>query len=499
MSEDLKVLLVSSEAVPFAKTGGLADVVGALPKELNKLGCEVRVIIPCYSLIEKSNKLDAVPGIDDLRIPMGEEIQKGAVKKTLTPEGVEFYFLGSEKYYRRSHTPQGIYVDAQTGKDYPDSPDRFIFFSRGVLEFIKASGWKADVIHTNDWHSALVPFYLKTLCKEDPFFNGTAVLLTIHNISYQGIFEKDVLYKIGLSEGASHLSAPLEFYDRVNFMRAGIVCANLLNTVSPTYAREIQTKEFAYGLESDLLSRKDDLYGVVNGIDYSIWSPEVDKNIPFRYTSSNLSGKKKDKERLLKKAGLPVHEGDDVPLIGSISRLVDQKGFDILSEVMEEMLALDLQFILLGTGQPKYHEFYQEVGKRHPKKAATFLTFDEGLAHEIEAGADMFLMPSRYEPCGLNQLISLKYGTIPVVRATGGLTDTVIDFDPQNGNGNGFVFTDYSGNELLKTIRRALEAYQDKKTWSRLIANAMGADHSWRASAQEYVKLYRKAVEKDRR
>ena len=491
MSDKLKVLLVAAEAVPFAKTGGLADVVGALPKELVKLGCEVRVIIPNYSLIEKNYQLDTVAGLDDLRIPVGGEIQKGAVKKAPTIHGIDFYFLESEEYYHRSTTPQGIYVDAETGEDYPDSPDRFIFFARGVLEFLKASGWKADLIHANDWHSGLIPLYLKTLYREDSFFNETALLYTIHNISYQGIFDRSILSKIGLDEEDS---GPLQFFGNVNFMKAGITCADLLTAVSPTYAREIQTEEFAYGLEGVLVSRRDDLFGVVNGIDYSIWSPELDEKIPFQYASGDLSVKKKNKEYLQKKAGLSIHNKKDVPLIGAISRLVDQKGFDILSEIMDEMLELDLQFILLGSGGPEYHEFYREIGKKYPKKTAVFLTFDDRLAHEIEAGADMFLMPSRYEPCGLNQLISLKYATIPIVRATGGLADTVDDFDPRSGKGNGFVFAVYSSRELFQTIERALKTYRDKRTWSRLMTNAMNADHSWRASADKYIELYQKAV-----
>ena len=496
MTEKLKVLLVASEAVPFAKTGGLADVIGALPKELVELGCEVRVLIPNYTLIEKSHKLESVAGLENLRIPVGGEMQRGAVKKAATVHGVDFYFLTSEKYYARSTTPQGIYVDAETGKDYPDSADRFIFFSRAVLEFLKASSWKADLIHANDWHTGLIPLYLKTLYRKEVFFKDTALLYTVHNLSYQGIFDEEALSRIAARAEISSLAHPLEFFGKVNFMKAGIMCADLLNTVSPTYAREIQTEEFAYGLEDVLTSRADDLFGVVNGIDYGIWSPETDTKIPFRYTPQNMGGKKKNKEQLLRKAGLPLYPEKDLPLIGSISRLVDQKGFDILSEVMDEVLSLDLQFILLGSGQSEYHRFFQEIGKKYPEKAAVFLTFDEDLAHEVEAGADMFLMPSRYEPCGLNQLISLKYGTVPIVRATGGLKDTVKDFDPRNGGGNGFVFNDYSSSQLLQTIKRALETYLDKWVWSRIMTNAMAADHSWRASAAEYIDLYQRAVEK---
>ncbi len=519
MSTPMKILICSSEMVPFAKTGGLADVAGSLPFALSELGHEVRVAMPKYAVIDA--KKFGLKKLSALEVPIahrtvkgalweakmgGEGSEEGELKakckmkdekcKTQSPppqseirnpkSEIQVWFIGQEAYFNR----EGLYQEA--GEDYRDNLARFTFFCRGVLEALKKLDWKPDVIHANDWQAALIPIYLKTLYAEDPFFKNVSTVFTIHNLAFQGTFESELLSLTGLSWD-EFVPEKLEFYGKLNLMKGGIVYADVLNTVSRQYSKEIQTAELGCGLEGLLASRAHDLYGVLNGIDYDVWDPETDGLIARNFSPDDPKGKQACKAALQKESGLPKR---DVPLIGIISRLTDQKGFDLIAEVIEEIMGLDLQLVLLGTGMPKYHKMFEQIGKQYPKKMGIHLTFDNALAHRIEAGSDLFLMPSRYEPCGLNQLYSLKYGTVPIVRATGGLADTIVDYTPQRagrGTANGFVFREYSARALLVAIKRAVATYQDRETWKQLMRTGMTQDFSWRHSAREYVSLYRKA------
>jgi starch synthase len=491
----LKILIVSPEVVPFAKTGGLADVSGALPKALAGLGQQVKVILPKYRMVDE-NKFQLSEIKTNLPlIPIKDKTKKIAVKSyrlSFTP--VEYLFLVNDEYYDREE----LYKNRSTGFDYEDNDERFILFARGTLEILKALNWQPDIIHVNDWQSALIPAYLKTLYADDQFFQHTATLFSIHNVAYQGDFPKSTFDKIGVSKDLFYPISPFEFWGNVNFMKAGISYADAINTVSETYAVEIQSSsEFGYGLEGVLRTRNADLYGIINGIDYEVWSPEKDKLISHNFSPEDLSSKKKNKELLLKMCNLPLST-KDVPLIGMISRLADQKGFDLLAQIADQLLSLDLQIVILGTGDEKYHKLFKELSVKYPRKISVNLRFDDPLAHLIEAGCDMFLMPSKYEPCGLNQLYSLKYGTVPIVRKTGGLADTIENYDPETGQGTGFVFKNYDALELLSTIKLALRVYQDKTAWSILMKNGMKKDFSWGASAKKYLELYQKALQKAR-
>jgi starch synthase len=489
----LKILVVSPEVVPFAKTGGLADVTGALPQALAGLGHQVKVMLPRYRMVDRTKLRLKRVDIDLPSIQIGKkQVRVGLDSLKTAGGGVEHLFLASDEYYDRDE----LYKDPATGQDYGDNDERFILLCKGALEALKAVNWQPDIIHSNDWQSALIPAYLKTLYAGDSFFRSTSTVFSIHNLAYQGNFPKSTFEKLGLSGDLFYPTSSFEFWGNVSFMKAGISYADVVNTVSKTYAVEIQSSsEYGYGLEGVLRSRSQDLYGIVNGIDYQVWSPENDKLIPAKFSRENLSGKKKNKRELRKQCGLPQLRRD-FPVIGIISRLADQKGFDLLAEISDELLSGDLQMVILGTGDEKYHRLFTRMQSEYPKKISVNLRFDNPLAHLIEAGSDMFVMPSRYEPCGLNQLYSLRYGTVPIVRKTGGLADTIENYDPRTGQGTGFVFKDYDASELLNTIKFALEVYKDKKAWTQLMQNGMARDFSWEASAKKYVELYRKATEK---
>lgn len=491
----LKILIASPEVVPFAKTGGLADVCGALPKALAKLGHQVKVILPKYKMVDETKFRLSEVKADFPEIRIGGSRKSIQLRSHLSDESaVEYLFLVSDEYFDRDE----LYRDPSTGLDYKDNDERFVLFARGTLEVLKTLNWPPDIVHANDWQSALIVAYLKTLYAGDSFFKDTATVFSIHNLAYQGNFLKNTLGKIGVSADLFYPTSPFEFWGNVNFMKAGTSYADVINTVSETYAVEIQSgSEFGHGLEGVLRSRNEDLYGIVNGIDYDIWSPQKDKLISHNYSPKDLSGKRKNKELLLKLGSLPRSK-KDVPLIGIISRLADQKGFDLLAQIADDLLSLDLQMVILGTGDEKYHQLFTAMSAKYPDKISVNLRFDNPLAHLIEAGSDMFLMPSRYEPCGLNQLISLKYGTVPVVRKTGGLADTVENYDPKTGQGTGFVFEDYGASELMDTIKLAASVYQDKDAWTKLMKNGMEKDFSWSASAEKYVKLYQTALGKGR-
>ena len=476
----MKILLVSPEVVPFAKTGGLADVAGALPKALKLLGHDVRVILPKYQMVDKG-KFDLSKIYDGLKVPMSKGDELADIYEAVIPgTNVTVYFIANDKYFNRS----GLYQDK--GVDYTDNCERFTFYSKAVLEFIKKIDWKPEIVHANDWQSGLVIMYIKTLLKNDPFYSGMATVYSIHNMGYQGTFPADQMPITGL--GWEYFNPEsLEFYGKMALTKAGFVYADVINTVSQTYSREIQTPEFGHGLDGLLHARANDVYGIINGLDYDLWNPVLDPYIAKKYGPKTLSLKAENKSALQKQNGLPQA---DVPLIGIISRLADQKGFDILAEDIENIMHLNLQFVLLGTGEPKYHELFLQMKRKYPEHIGVNLGFDAALAQLIYAGSDMFLMPSRYEPCGLGQLISYKYGTIPIVRKTGGLADTVSD------EVTGFVFEEYTSSALNGAIKRAIEAYKDKKKWQTLMVKVMGLDYSWNASAKKYVDLFKKAMAK---
>jgi starch synthase len=487
----MNVLIVSPEAVPFAKTGGLADVAGSLPKYLTRLGASAALVMPLYQKVPQSGQ-KLVKMAPTIRVPIGDKVLSGSIwQSTLPDSDTPAYFLDQRDFYNRPE------LYGANGKDYPDNCQRFIFFCRGTLELIKALGLKVDVLHLNDWQTGLIPAYIRTLYARESAVADIATLFTIHNLAYQGLFWHWDMPLTGLSWDLFNWTE-LEFYGKLSFMKSGLVFADALSTVSKQYAREIQTEENGAGLEGVLTQRRDDLFGVVNGVDYTVWNPEVDRLLPANYSASDLRGKAACKTQLQKEQHLAVR--GDVPLIGIISRLVDSKGFDLLSELFDEMMKLDLQFVLLGTGDPKYNALFADLAKKYPGRFGANITFDERLAHLIEAGSDMYLMPSQYEPCGLNQIYSLKYGSVPIVRETGGLRDTIVNLTDEtlrNGTATGFSFRVYKAPALLEALKRAVAFYNHGRRdgWSRLVANCMKQDWSWERSAREYIEVYQWAVD----
>ena len=490
MDKPLQILFVTPEAVPFAKTGGLADVAGALPKSLRALGCEIKLVMPYYRMVKDSG-LPLQYFSDKIEIPIGYEKLKAEIYQGRLNQDIPVYFIGREEFFDRPH----LYGTAKG--DYFDNAERFIFFSKAVFLFCQHLGLSPDIIHHHEWQTGLVPGYLESIYANDPFFSRTATVFTIHNIAYQGLFKKEKFQLTGLP-AEMYNPEGIEFWERINFMKAGIVYADAINTVSKKYSEEIQTVEYGYGLEGILKKRKNSLYGIMNGVDYGEWDPARDPHLVARYNLEDLSGKKECKKDLLKEFHLPSSLMK-APLLGMISRLTDQKGFDLLMGILDELLSLDIGFVLLGTGEQKYHDLFNRVAQSYPQKVGIRIAYDDRLAHKIEAGADCFLMPSKYEPCGLNQIYSLKYGTIPIVRATGGLDDTINQYDRASKKGNGFKFTRYDANEFLNAIKEAIRFYSQPEHWKQLLRNAMTADFSWKKSAEAYLQLYRKALEGKKR
>ena len=486
--------MLAAECAPYAKVGGLGDVVGALPKALEKLGVNLTVVIPAYNSVLSSpfdiRTCSRVPGFD---VPMKSDIEHANVYQTgLDQTDTDVYLIGSRKYYDR----YGIYDDPETKEGFPDNMERFVFFMKAALELLPKLDRPCDVIHCHDSHTALIPSLIQINHGKNPFFEGVRTLLTIHNIAHQGIYPKESLDYAGINSSHFFPMSPFEYWGNVNFLKAGIEMADKVNTVSQTYASEIQTNaELGMGLEGALRRRHDDFSGIINGIDYSEWNPETDPLIPARYSLRDMSGKARCKGHLLKYFGLPQSR-NRIPLIGIVSRLADQKGFDLIEEAIEVITGLDLQLVVLGTGQQKYHNLFQRLAAKYPEKIAARFSFDNGLAHKIEAGCDMFLMPSKFEPCGLNQLYSFRYGTIPIVRATGGLADTVVPYDGETGTG--FRFFKYSAEELVFAIKHALRVYSDSGCWQTLVKRVMAQDWSWDKSASQYVQLYRSILTKKR-
>jgi starch synthase len=473
----VKVAFVASEGVPFSKTGGLADVVGALPKALAALGHEVEVILPRYRITPPGT---SVPHAQSLTLPLGIGYKFAAGQDGGRAHGVHTYLIDCPEYFDR----EGLYQ--VKGEDYLDNAHRFAAFSMAALEFLKHGAACPDIIHCHDWQTALVPIYLRNLYQDDPFFARTSVMFTLHNLGYQGLFLPHLLPQISLHAGLFTVDA-LEYYGMVNLLKGGIIFSDFITTVSRKYAEEIQTPEFGLGLEGVLYSRAHRLQGILNGVDYEEWSPATDKLLAANYTPTDLTGKEVCKHALLERMGVqtPVLQR---PVIGIVSRFVPQKGFDLIAAIAEQLASLDLYVVALGTGDPVYEELFRTMAEKHPEKFLVKIAYDNTLAHQIEAGSDMFLMPSRYEPCGLNQIYSLKYGAVPIVRATGGLDDTIEPFDGKSGTG--FKFHDYSTQALLDTILAALAVYRTPEAWHQLVQNGMKKDYSWSTSARAYSQIY---------
>jgi starch synthase len=478
----MKILFIASEGLPYSKTGGLADVVGALPKALAEMGHEVAVLLPRY----RGNKITSIL-VSSVTVTLGDKLRFPAIGEGPAVAGVRYFFVDDRGFFDREQ------LYGEKGADYPDNAERFTEFSRVAIEFMKRV-WLPDVIHCHDWQTALVPVLLRTQHSEDPVVRGLPVVLTIHNIGYQGIFSQAAMRIIGLPDTFFTMDR-LEFYGRVNFLKGGLLYADYLTTVSRRYAQEIQTPEFGTGLEGVIRGRADRLIGILNGVDYSIWSPEVDTFIAQNYSVHNLEAKKADKKDLLQQFKLPADKPEwlERPVVGIVSRFADQKGFDLIARIAGDLMKENLTLVALGTGQPEYEKLFKDMAEKYPGRVAVKIGYDNPLAHKIEAGADIFLMPSRYEPCGLNQIYSLRYGTVPVVRATGGLDDTVQNYDAKTQHGTGFKFDAYDGRALLDSLRAALKLQRDTKAWQILQQNGMAKDFSWKASAAAYVTLYEAA------
>lgn len=480
----MKIVFVSSEVAPFSKTGGLADVAAALPKALEKLGHKVYIITPKYKAVDEK-KFDLVSTGRHIEVPVSNKRVSAEILCAKTGKDINTYFIKKDEYYYRDYiysTPQG---------DYLDNAERFVFFSKAALEAINALDLNPDIIHCHDWQTGLVPLFLKTHFKDYPNFNKIKTILTIHNLGYHGLFWALDMHLLNL--GKEYLAPQyLEFYGKISFLKAGIVFSDVITTVSKKYREEIQTPEYGYGFEGLLKEKAEKLFGITNGIDYDEWDPSKDKFIIENYTIENLKGKKSCKKDLQKTFNLP--QSPDTPVIGMISRLSSQKGWDIWEEAADDLMKMDIQFTILGTGDEKYHHIVKDLCVKYPDKISALITFDDTLAHKIEAGADMFLIPSRYEPCGLNQMISLRYCTIPIVRATGGLDDVIEDYNPKTGKGNGFKFNEYSSKELIHSIKKALKVHFNRSEWEKIIRNGLKNDYSWEKSAIEYDKLYKQIL-----
>lgn len=488
MRDPLNIMLVASECVPFAKTGGLGDVAGTLPRFIKETGNNIIVAVPLYSFIDRK-KHNIKVSIEKLNVKMGDELIEFSVHETKMKGGVTIYFIDYEPFYGRSN----IYHDNDFN-DYPDNPLRFSFLSKAALELCRSTGFSPDIVHANDWHTAILPAYLKQIYKDDPLFKNTANVLTIHNLAYQGRYDKYFYYLAGLSH-EDFTPDKFECYNAVNFLKGGIYFADAVNTVSKGYADETRTAEGGYGLDPFLNRKGDNYSGILNGADYEEWNPEKDTLIPSNFNYYNISGKYICKEILQKE--LRLVQDIQLPVIGIISRLVEQKGFYLLADCIEEILeTTDVQFAVLGSGDKYLETFFSNLQLKYPGRAGVHIGYNNPLAHLIEAGSDLFLMPSLYEPCGLNQIYSLKYGTLPIVRATGGLKDTVINYNQDSDDGTGFMFWEAGCKAIYNTIRWAVDTYYTRKPhFQNLIKNAMEQNFSWHKSAEEYINLYYKAIE----
>ncbi len=480
-SQPLKILLLAAEVVPFAKTGGLADVTGSLPPAIRALGYDIRVAMPRYGRIDPQRfNLSLLP--ITFTVPIDNRAEPGQLREGRLAHDTPIYFVENARYFDR----EGIYM-------YPDDAERFIFFCRAALEGVRQLGWQPDVIHCHDWQTALVPNWLKTIYARDAFFSTTASVYTIHSLAFRGVFGRRVLEIAGIAEYEFTASPDgIHGGQAVDFMARGITYADVISTVSPTYAREILTPEFGEGMDGLLRQRQDRLSGILNGLDVDDYDPATDPHLARNYARDTLELRLENKVALQRYAGLEV--APNVPLLGAISRLVDDKGFDLIQAMLEPMLThLNIQFVLMGTGEERYHRFFLEMAQRYPSRVAVFLTFNTSLARRIYAGTDIFLMPSRFEPCGLSQMIAMRYGSVPLVRAVGGLVDTVQEYDPIAQTGTGFFFRPYEAMAFYTAAVRAVEMYRHSSIWRGLQQRGMEQDFSWQASARAYIELYQHA------
>lgn len=482
MGWEIKALFLSSEVVPFAKTGGLADVAGALPGALKNLGVDVRVALPFYRSARSEN-IQREKILERIEVPLGRTILASSVWETKTKEGVPVYLIEREDMFDRPNlygNPMG---------DYYDNLERFSFFCHAALRTLEALTWRPDIVHCNDWQTGLVPALIAGPYRNSPFVGGVPSVFTIHNLGYQGIFPAEKLPLTGLDYSEFFHPDGVEFWGNLSLLKAGIVYSRAITTVSPTYAKEIQTPEFGLGMEGILHHRREVLRGILNGVDYTLWNPATDPHLPENYYPGKMGGKTRCKEVLIEEMGLERRLLKR-PLLGMTTRLAAQKGLDLVTEAMHEILALDVGIVILGTGEEHYQKALQRAAAENPGRVAVRIGFDEPLAHKIMAGVDIFLIPSRYEPCGLTQMYAFKYGTVPLVRATGGLEDTVRPFDPVKRQGNGFKFGPHTREAFLECLKEAVAVYEKPELWRILVLNGMREDFSWERSAKQYLDLY---------
>ncbi|GJL77993.1 MAG: glycogen synthase 2 [Nitrospinaceae bacterium] len=486
MAQKLKILIAASEVYPYAKTGGLADIAGSLPKALKQLGHDVRVIMPKYQSVVKC-PLGMHPVGLDVDVPIGGVQKKGFVFQGNLNGGIPIYFVGNDTYYARD----GIYGTSHG--DYPDNAERFAFFCRSVLEVCKSIRFQPDIIHCNDWQTGLVPAYLKTVYAKNRWFKNIRTLFSIHNLGYQGNFPSSELKTAGLPFSA-YTPEGVEFYNHFSFLKAGLVYADLLNTVSPAYAKEIQTKAYGFKMDGVLRKRSKDLIGILNGVDTVEWNPALDPLIEQTYSPKSLKGKSVCKSRLADIFSLKIN--DKIPILSMVTRLSSQKGIELVIEAMDDILDEGAAFVMLGSGDARYEEYFLKMRKRFPGQVGTFIGFDETLAHKVLAGSDLLLMPSQYEPCGLTQMYSLQYGTVPVVRAVGGLQDSIKEFNGKTLKGTGFKFKKFEADFFARAVQKALSVFQKKRHWRRLMLNGMETNHSWDRAARKYNRAYLRALKR---
>jgi starch synthase len=489
--KQFKILYLASEVAPFAKAGGLADVTGALPKALKGSNQEIRLMIPKYKFInERKYVLREVIRLREIPVTVNGKTEIANVKSAFLPDSkVQIYFIEIGDYFNRP----GIYVDPATNKPYEDNAERFAFFSKAALETLKILSWQPDIIHCNDWQTAFIPVYLKTVFQTEPFFTGVKTIFTIHNLTSQGAFPKETAQKIDFDESQTRDGGMFNKDGQLNLTKAAIHFADFITTVSETYAEEIiRDDNIGFGFGSLLDEKGEKFEGILNGIDYGVWSPEKDKFIPNRYSGEDLSGKQENKKALTMRLGFEYKE--DVPLIGIISKINEQKGLDLIAAVMEDLLKLDVQISIHGEGDKELVKKLTDFAKKNSDKLSLNLTYDDKMAHLIEAGSDIFLMPSRYEPCGLNQIYSLKYGTVPIVSAVGGLFDTVEDLDEDNNEGTGFIIENLNEKEIVKSVKRAVNFFKKKDQWIELQKRIMEEDFSWEISANRYLDIYDRVI-----
>ncbi len=482
MSRKFNILLVSTEVHPFAKTGGLADVSSALPPALKKLGHDIRVIMPKYACTAKAG-IAIKPLNPDLDIQIQDICHKGSLFQSELADNVPIYLIEQKDYYNRE------YLYGEPGSEYPDNVERFAYFCQAVLKACKKLDFKPDIIHCNDWHTGLIPVYLKT--NNDPFFSQTKTLFSIHNLGYQGNYPHSRLAATGLSELLFQPDG-IEFYGQFSFLKAGLIFADTLTTVSPAYSKEIQTQELGFGMEGILQNRSDHLHGILNGVDDTVWNPETDPLISTHFGPETLSLKNKCREDLVRMFSLKIHK--QTPILCMITRLSEQKGIDLVMQAQDILNEWDVSLLVLGMGETRYETFFRQWSKDRPDRIVALLKFDETLSHRILAGSDMILMPSHYEPCGLTQMYALKYGTVPIVRDVGGLKNSVQEFSPTTGKGTGFKFKALKKELFLKTLQKALSCFNQSPIWKKLMLNGMAKDNSWEFSAKQYSRLYQKSL-----